>query len=83
MLIQHRLQEPETDTDNDDLEKVRRWQQCEEDKKERLKAERIELEKKREKILKEIEENSRASERADVALEIAKDISQILTSGKN
>ena len=83
MFIQHRLQEPETDTDIDDLAKVRHWQQCEEDKKESLKAERVELEKKRRKILEDIEKNSRASERVDVALQIAKDISQILTSGKN
>ena len=83
MLIQHRLQEPEPDTDSDDLAKVRKWKQCEEEKKERLKAERTELERKRVQILREIEENSRASERADVALQIAKDISEILTSGKN
>ena len=73
-MLTHRL-----DTDNVDLANIRKMRLCEEDKKTRLNKERLELEQRQQQILKEIEENSRASERANVAIQIC---SEILNSGK-
>ena len=78
-MLTHRLEQGKSDTDNVDLAAIRKLQQCEEDKRTKLNRERLELEQKQQQILKEIEENSRASERASVAIQI---YSEILNSGK-